>query len=498
MLYRIRIRGGGGSEGGGGGRKKLDEILAEFASKRNIDRSVLPEVPSLDPTFLWLSEHVKAHLSFDTAHFLQNIRTALRKRQMTIELGGVNDTEPLAIGIVALDPLPEGADLSGPDLKHKRVERILKAPDVAEQEVHKLYGKMAKLTPEEKDVVERHQIRKAYKPGGPLTFEELVEQDVEKKFGDKVRLAAFVLPAEASVAAGIDEAELRFGAGGSSRIRQRQLFRDMLSTFPGFNPDMLTRKDTYRISRERLEAEQEDILKRQEAIMKADEAKVLPLASTAQDGIKRIVSHFNKVLRAVGHPIMTPSKFVYPNETKVASEWKLKGASAPVLYYAGVAVVERPQPQQQQQELVEIEHPIVFATHVTHPRTLERYMLQSPDPDMLMIHVPWESARLRDPTFVHSLRTVAGLQQDIFISVTDAVFHRGRRVRIAFPQHVKKQLLAVLQGIFHEEPLVAPLPLSNEPLPRLSTWCRVPRIVLARVGEGLWTIHADTSEYFLK
>lgn len=463
ILYRIRVRGGGGSMSEWSS-KEVDEMLGAFAVPRAIDRTVLPPIRAHDPNYAWLLEEVGSFLARDDANFLNNVRTALRKRQITLELGGVDESQPL---LFLQDPLPKDADLSGPNLAQERMDRILDAVDLTAHELDALYKKREKLTPTEKAQLERHLIRKTYAKDGPCSFEQLVELHVKKKFAEKQRKAAAVLSPEPHVAAGMDEALLRNGKKGKQVwLKERQKARALIETLPDATADMLTRKQKYMLTRERISLEQDAILQRQEKLLPNKRHR-----STDKDPVKRIVGNVNHILRTMALPTLKPSRYSYPGGDTIISEWTLDGGTAaPVLFYAGLDL----QPEAVA-TVVSFVNPMHHMNHVIEdPATRKKYPVNHEHVCSMIV----QQAQLQQPTFLHALRTEAKLERQ---EVPIIFMPLGDLIRICFPPQLNQHVRIVLSV----------LKVREEKCSR-NNRC----VSLIRVGrEEKWSILVDESNY---
>jgi len=343
-------------------RFATDQALDQYAQGAQIDRTLLPPVvPAPQPTdYERIVLHVDRAHRADQANFLANIRLQLRRRQMTIQLGGMSGTDPLQLVLTAamenagselqghrelqveLPPLPPDMDLSGPDLKQRQIDRILRVPDLSHDQYVRLTRAARKRTLDEQAQIDRYAIKNTiYRPDGLLPFAELVEKHVRHHYSDKVERCKRILEPNPAGAAARDEAQMRFPhplVVPDHLLQERNLARALFCTLPGMTPSHLLNvaagKISYSVSRKRLDHHKNIILPRQEQLLAKSNLK----PSTAKTPIKRIISNFNSALRRIGMPSLTC------NRRK--RMWTLKTAYA-TLSYARLLPDQPIQPQPQ-------------------------------------------------------------------------------------------------------------------------------------------------------
>ncbi len=526
FLYRVRMQGGAAPPNGNltaeEKAQRTEAELERFAEPRHINRALLPAPAAQfaeQPRYEWLRAHVEAHMAHDQAHFLEKVRHDLRRRQMTIELGGVAPDETIAVGDRLLAPLPAKTDLSGPNQKQERIERILAAHDISKAEKNALFAKKRQRTLDEEAQLERYTIRKLYREGGPLSFEQLVERHVRDRWDEKVRKCAVVMSTLPDGAAGLDEGQLRFCAQPAQRqyaMLERDANRRLLSTMPDFEPDTFLHGDeraAYRVTLKRLRDEggEDRILAAQDAIIAASDGMT---RSTARTAVKRIVNQFNSVAKSMGLPQLRPSEDERGKKnrkrSRVVVEWALEDTEnpPPVFFYAGIrtagpaaAVVAAAAAPEE----ILIDDPVIGDAYVEDPATRARYALEPIADDMLIMRVT-PPARLSLDAFraslVHFILT--HMESESMVVVVEALplsvdwepFRRNMFYRIVFPRFVQERLLFVLRDFFklaphHDNVLRA----SHAPLPVLPTLCRRARVRLVRMVGGVWRFE-DVSEYY--
>jgi hypothetical protein len=523
MLIRINIHGGGGkgkNKGQEGIIEETEQALAAYVVVNRINRSVLPQQPafvadSTDPHYAWLANHVARYTRLDQINFLQNVRRDLRKRQMTVRLGGVPHNQPLAFGNIVLQPLPPGTDTSGPDLKQDHIDRILAAPDIDKHQLHALYEK-PKKTLEEQAQIDRYKIQELYAKGGPLSFEELVTRHVKDKFQEQVELASIALRQGDHGAARMDEAQRMYKepADRTHHLKKRKVVRDFLAAAaPGFDPDLfLNPNSEFKVTRQQLiDANPLPVL---EKLIKEDTLDILPKRATAADPIKRIIGYFNSMAEKMDQPGLVPTKKVWRkrNEqkkdkdkktnkrTKMTTEWTMRVTEPKIaLFYAGIntALID---PIAAPVEQILVYHPVIFEDHVVDPATNKSYPIAPMEQNMMAVYLPMPVDNAANGfdfsrTLKHAVCSMAKVPE-AQIRCTMALFHRRRLLHVIFPPALLDSLLFVVTNIFHMDLHIEPhSPPSNVPRPILPTWCLSPCVRLSRFG-AYWIIE-DESGYFI-
>lgn len=490
LLIRIRLMGPLKRDGGSAKEDVEKTIVALDAHSHQlgIDRSLF-QPPSTgkesDDAYETLSVLVEEQTRLNHANFVYHVRHDLRKRQMTVELGGLavlnnNNNNNNCLPDFVLPPLPANVDLSGPNKKQDRVDAILAARDVLHQEVDMLLRNRKG----NEAVIERYMIRKMYLANGPYSFEELVEKHVKDKFEEKVARARIVMQPVPHEAASVDERDLQTGAAPRERqhaMVKRAAWNDLVQVLPEFELE----KRYYQIKRSRIEENAQDILASQLKRMK--QLSLTP--SSASGSVKCIISNHNKALRAMGMPPLEPeNKHERPCQSWVLSNDNLP----PVLCYADIggmpmaAVAAAATAIEQQHVLVD-------------PEIHDAYLLSSEDGASFdldpfpshakMVYLHCHGAFVLTESFTNTLRhallTRAGVPGARF-DLEPVLFHRGtllRAVISATKGHAK--LLEELKTILDQMTLTCNnrlVPATHQPPPHQPTHCLSRRVRLVPIG----------------
>jgi len=450
------------------------EALVTFTTEHRIRRVLPPFKPN--EKFESLCGIINEMRGQDREKYVHNIRNALRVRNMTIQLGGIQENETLHLyDGVDLLPLPSGTDMKTPSAKDDQIQAILDADDLVPQDAYKLYeqSKVRALSNDEQNQLERYQIRNEYRKGGPLEFAELVKMHVKKNFREKMKqLHLYMSPMHQ--AAGLDESQFSFlrPLERENFMIQRQRAHEMTALLPGFNNNFAT----YELKREHLS--DGNILEQQTLLGMGK--------STAQDPILRAVGNFNKLFESMGLPKLVSCESSRPRKKgsrpRVTVAWKFQNDGSVGLFYANV-------PKPMGKHSVILENPEIFNDQV-RGQDDSIYPLVPIARDLVGVII-----QARPDTVRHTILGFAGKDCPT-LSVEWELYNRGDLSRVLCPKSlisVVKQAVEALKANYSymEHP-------SNNPIRYLPTVCRIPRIRLLQVDANLWKIIEDCSEYFWK
>ncbi len=508
-LIRILLGGGAGKKGQVD-PEETEAELAKYGTEHRIDRSILPPQPAFvkDPHFEWLAQKVDQHKRLDHKHFLHNVRRDLRKRQMTVQLGGVPHDQPLAFGPFVLPPLPKGTNLSGPNATQEHIDRILDAPDIDKKQLHALYANH-KRTPEEDAQIDRYKIRKElFREDGPLDFDELVVEYVKNHFDEKVELAGIALRPDEHAAARVDEAQRMYKEPEDRQhhLKKRKVVREFLGTV-GMDPAVFLGGGAppFKLTRKRLL--EEDPLPRMEELIRNDALGVLPKRSTSDDPIKKCIGYINSMAERMGQPTLRPSKRKWGTKmkkgkkkrSKITTEWTLQNQQpALALFYAGIHSPPKLLDAPVVVEHKTVDNPIIYEDRVVDPHSGHPYPLAPLPRDMMVVHIELPNDDAEDGfdfagTLEHAVCSMAKVPLGQ-VTCSMALFHRHRLLRVLFSPPLEAALIHAatkrLHMKLHDKPHSPP---SHIPPPHLPTWCLERRVRLLRRGTH-WTME-DASTY---
>ena len=534
ILYFVKVIGGSGKSFPctTNGRDDANvRALNEFALDAHIDRSVFPspindaQRPFEERAHRWLADEVQRRTLLDQAQFCKNVRDKLRRRQITVCLGGMSATEDKLVIVTTgdgaateIDPLPsENMDLSGPNRDQERIDRILAADEISSDEFRHLSESKRKLSIEEKARIERYEIQHLlYLPNGPLSFDQLVVKHVKENFFKKVRLCALVLGPDPTSDAAWDEVQLRDGHHNPEhRMLQRKLGREFLCTLPDLTPETLLLgndddDEIYAITKKRLLKEEEDDdddnltpLKRQVTMIQnhsGEGCAVLPKSqSNAKTPEKRLISHVNTLLCKMG---------LYKLKKKKTKEhhWTLRRATATLVYARVIPLLARPAPAALAlASSVVIENPIIcYVTRtVTDPVTNTVFQLgpsTNTPADLVFVHISGIPVLADGMSFPDTVSFMIRIDhrniQELFIAVDPEVFVAPPCYRVTFPRMLQSSVLRSLTFIFRQNPQfdhLIPTPVTTEP--RGLENARIRRVKLDQIGNTALYAMKDASEY---
>ncbi len=473
------------------------EALVDYAAAHDVDRSfVALEFARAFPHFHALQRAMFMKRVDDQRHYLIKVRRALRRRQMTVELGGIGADQ--AVPIFDLAPLPADIDMSMPDTKEERIDAILAAEAITSERQRELWEleKHRPLTPQEKTQLERRNIRNKYLENGHLTFAELVRQEVKNNFFAKAEKARMIFgPPE--IVAGRDEADRCFKSTDRGyNLQYRKEVLDVLSLLPGFDPRCLVQPamadalEQYRLHRRDLE--DGEILGRQEIAFLAGRK-----TSAAKDAIQRAVSNFNSILKDCGLPTLKPKEQYRPKkkqkngkskQKRITLTWAFDAENSrreAVIAYANVLPLQDPKPFG---ETFVVENPVMSTTRVRDPKR-DRVFNLEPHPLLSVVHVEAPHKTCLHGTFQSTLKhlVVTNGGNPDHLDITWELFHEKHLFRIQcsgamFNQLVHMVLPSMKCNIIFTHEYTVP------------DYCLKPCVILSKATETTWTVR-DCSQY---
>jgi hypothetical protein len=434
---------------------KTNELLDDFAETQGIDRASMsffgpPSLPPENMEYSHLYDTVTKLREADHWNMLDNVRTALRRRGMTIKLGGLPKDAPMSVSLgegqdntVVLQPLPaEDVDISvRGTAEEELIQRVLQAQDLAPDEIEAIRNSS------KRDAAwRRYRIQQSYRkcPDVPLNFEEFVRADIEEHLIRKIQTAALALAPDPNAAAAMDEFEARRKRPRdcSDHLQVREACREMLRTLPGFADFEGSLKD-FCLPRGVLEDRQDEILRTQVSIFK----RLKREPSKSSDPVQQIVHNFNKVAKVISHPCLKPG----PRETVKSKEkeeeeeedvhkafqvrkrkppktkkrprfWKFSTDdqfAQTVRTYAGVPDPFRDE-REQEEDVVEVANPVIYDQYVFQDDGADgrQFQLVQHSTSLRMLRLPWKKSYKSLKSLEHALRASIEAQADDFSRLT--------------------------------------------------------------------------------